>query len=142
MSCPDLSALARAGTPRADPAVVEHIRSCDSCWLDWQIQQGARFLLDPQVKVAKDLDDRIVARAVLLARHSERPANWRRLVVTGLLVGAAAFLLLVIPNDAAGPMSVSHAAFWALGAGAVAGFYYWRRDRREFREVEGDSERD
>ena len=103
MSCPDLSALARAGTPKADPAVVEHIRNCDSCWVDWQIQQGARFLRDPQVVAADDLDERIVARAALIARHSERPANWRRLLVTGLLVGVLTFLLLQLPNDLTSP---------------------------------------
>ncbi len=131
MTCPDLSALARAGTPKADPVVVDHIRNCNSCWVDWQIQQGARFLRDPQVMAADDLDERIVARAALIARHSERPASWRRLAVTGLLVGAVVFLLLLIPNDLIGPMRVSHALVWAFAGGVAASLYFRRRDRRE-----------
>ena len=131
MSCPDLSALARAGTPKADPAVVEHIRNCDSCWVDWQIQQGARFLRDPQVVAADDLDERIVARAALIARHSERPANWRRLLVTGLLVGVLTFLLLQLPNDLTSPVRVSHALVWAFAGGVAASLYFGRLDRRE-----------
>lgn len=138
MSCPDLSALARAGTPQAEPAVVEHIRNCESCWLDWQIQQGARFLLDPQVGDAADLDERIVARAALIARHYERPAGWRRLAVTGALVAAIVFLLLTIPNELSSPMPVPVSALAALVVGAGSVFYLRRRDEKESGAMRSD----
>ena len=131
MSCPDLSALARAGKPQADPTVVEHIRRCDSCWLDWQIQQGTRLLLDPQVKAAADLDERIVAQAAIIARHSDRPARWRRLAVTGALVGIIVFLLLLLPSNVAAPMQVPYAAFFALAGGVTAALYFRRKDEKE-----------
>jgi len=131
MSCPDLSSLARAGTPQAEPAVVEHIRNCESCWLDWQIQPGARFLVHPRVSAATDLDERIVARAALIARHSDRPASWRRLAVTGALVAAIAFLLLMIPNGLSGPMPVPHSVLGALFVGAASVLYIRRRDEKE-----------
>jgi len=131
MSCPDLSTLARAGTPQAEPAVVEHIRNCESCWLDWQIQQGARFLVEPRVSAAKDLDERIVAQASLIARHADRPASWRRLSVTGALVAAIVFVLLMIPNGLSGPMPVLHSALAALLGGAASVLYLRRRDEKE-----------
>ena len=142
MPCPDLSALSRAGTPQADPTVVEHIRRCDSCWLDWQIQQGARFLLDPQVKAAEDLDERIVARAALIARHSDRPASWRRLAVTGVLVGAMIFLLLLLPNDVTGSVQVPHAALFGLAGGVAAALFFRKRDEKECGVVRRDQSAD
>lgn len=142
MSCPDLSALGRAGTPRADPAVVEHIQSCQSCWVDWQIQQGARFLRDPQVKAAEDLDERIVAQVALVARHHDRPASWRRLAVTGLLVAAVIFLLLLIPSGVAGPIPVSRAVLLALAGGAATALYLRKRDETESGVVRKDASAD
>jgi len=74
MSCPDLSALARVGTPHADPAVREHLRTCDSCRLDWRILWGTRYLLDPDINTSAstDPDERIIARAIAFMRHCER----------------------------------------------------------------------
>lgn len=102
-----------------------------ACWLDWQIQMGARFLLDPQVSAAADLDERIVAQAALVARHSDRPASWRRLPVTGTLVAAIVFLWLMLPNELAGPIPVSHSALAAVLGGTASVLYLRRRDEKE-----------
>ena len=139
MSCPDLSALARAGTPRADPMVVEHIRSCRSCWLDWQIQQGARYLHDPRIKATGDLDDRIIARAALAVRHSERPASWRLLAVAGLLVATAILYFLLVRPQVADPIPVVGAALSALASGVAAALYFRRRDEKECAPFTKDS---
>lgn len=71
----------------ADPEVVAHLRKCDSCLLDWQIQLGARYLSDPGIDATAsvDPDERIIARATAIMRHSERRPGWRHLVLAGLL---------------------------------------------------------
>ncbi len=133
MSCPDLSALARVGTTEADPEVVEHLKKCDSCRLDWQIQLGTRYLSDPQIDTtaAVDLDKRIIARATAIARHSERLPGWRHLALAGLLAAAAAFAFLWMSIAGGGTAPVTGAALYAL-AGAVATVLYLRRlDQRE-----------
>ena len=133
MSCPDLSALARVGTTEADPEVVKHLKECDSCLLDWQIQLGTRYLSDPEIDATAsvDLDERIIARATAIARHSERLPGWRHLVVAGLLAASAAFAFVWTSMDRGGTAPVTVAALYAL-AGAVATVLYLRRlDQRE-----------
>ena len=133
MSCPDLSALARVGTTEADPEVVEHLKECDSCLLDWQIQLGTRYLSDPRIdrKASVDLDERIIARATAITRHSERLPGWRHLAVAGLLAASAAFAFLSISMGGGVTSPVTDAALYAL-AGAVATVLYLRRlDQRE-----------
>lgn len=128
MSCPDLSALSRAGAPHADPAVAEHLRTCDSCRLDWQIQQGTRYLLDPEIKTNAfgDLDERIIARATAIMRHSEQLPGWRHLAASGLLVALAAVAVTWWTPANAGAVSVTQVGLYAL-AGAVAAALYLRR---------------
>ena len=129
MSCPDLSALARVGTPHADPAVVEHLGTCDSCRLDWQIQQGTRYLLDPEIKTSASagLDERIIARATAIMRHSERRPGWGHLFGSGLLVALAAVAVTRwAPVNAGVDLPVTHVALFAL-VGAVAAVLYLRR---------------
>ena len=133
MSCPDLSALARVGTTEADPEVVEHLKKCDSCLLDWQIQLGTRYLSDPQIDATAsvDLDQRIIARATAITRHSDRLPGWRHLAVAGLLAASAAFAFLWTSMDGGVTAPVTDAALYAL-AGAVATVLYLRRlDQRE-----------
>ena len=133
MSCPDLSALARVGTTEADPEVVEHLKECDSCLLDWQIQLGTRYLSDPRIdrKASVDLDERIIARATAITRHSERLPGWRHLAVAGLLAASAAFAFLSISMGGGVTSPVTDAALYAL-AGAVATVLYLRQlDQRE-----------
>ncbi|MDE2876640.1 MAG: hypothetical protein OXU69_06185 [Gemmatimonadota bacterium] len=128
MSCPDLSALARAGGPHADPAVVEHLRTCASCRLDWQIQQGTRYLLDPEImtRAFGDLDDRIIARATAIMRQSERLPGWGHLARSGLLVALAAVAVTWAPVNAGVTLSVTQVGLYAL-VGAVATVLYLRR---------------
>lgn len=131
MSCPDLSALARAGTPQADPAVKEHLRACRACWLDWQIQQGARYLHEEQINLADDLDDLVVARATLIHRLADRPAGWPHLAASGLLVATAVLVFLGAPLDRAAAIALGDAAFCALAVGVLASLYFRARDERE-----------
>lgn len=129
MSCPDLSALARAGAPHADPAVAEHLRTCDSCRLDWQIQQGTRYLLDPDIKTSAsaDLDEKIIARATAIMRHSEQLPGWGHLVTSGLLVVLAAVAVTWwAPVNAGVMVPVTRVGLFAL-VGAVAAVLYLRR---------------
>ena len=109
-SCPELSALARAGTPHGDPEVVEHLKNCEACRLDWQIQQGTRYLLDPEINTSASasLNDRIIGRATAIIRHSEQLPGWKHLVGSGLLAALATFAFalanarLTIPATQAG----------------------------------------
>lgn len=132
MSCPELSALARVGTAEADPEVVEHLRKCDSCVLDWQIQLGTRYLSDPQVDATAsvDVDERIIARATAIIRHSERLPGWRHLAVAGLLAASAAFAFVWTSMGGGVAAPVTDAALYAL-VGAVATVLYLRRRDRE-----------
>ena len=133
MSCPDLSALARVGTKESDPEVVEHLKKCDSCLLDWQIQMGTRYLSDPQIDAttAVELDERIIARATAITRHSERLPGWRHLAVAGLLAAFAAFAFVGMSMDGGGTATVTDAVLYSL-AGALATVLYLRRlDKRE-----------
>ena len=129
MSCPDLSALARVGTPHADPAVVEHLGTCDSCRLDWQIQQGTRYLLDPDIKTSASagLDERIIARATAIMRHFEQLPGWRHLFGSGLLVVVAAVAVTWwAPVNAGVMVPITRVGLFAL-VGAVAVALYLRR---------------
>lgn len=128
MSCPDLSELARAGRPHADPAVAEHLKTCESCRLDWQIQQGTRYLLDPDIKTSAsaDLDERIIARATAIMRHSEQLPGWRHLAGSALLVALAAVAVTWAPVNAGIAVPVGQVGLFAL-VGAVAAVLYLRR---------------
>lgn len=133
MKCPNLSELAKVGTPEASPEVVEHLKTCNSCLLDWQIQLGARYLSDPEIDAARsaDLDERIIARATAIMRHSERIPGWRHLAVTGLLAASAAFGFVWMSMAGGVTAPVIGAALYAL-AGAIATVSYLRwLDRRE-----------
>ena len=129
MNCPDLRTLRRVGTSDADPAVVEHVLNCDSCWLDWQIQQGARYLQDPVAKAASGMTDRMVARVLLRSRrHSEAPATWRDAALFGALVAIAVLAFMLAVPGAATAIPVGPAAAYAVTAGAL-GMFYFRKAR-------------
>lgn len=133
MNCPSLSELARVGSTEADPEVVAHLKTCDSCFLDWQIQLGTRYLSDPQIDAvgSGDLDERIVARATAIMRHSEGIPGWRHLAVAGLMAAAAAFAFVWMSMGGGVTVSVTDAATYAL-AGAIATACYLRwLDQRE-----------
>ena len=132
MPCPDLPALGRVGTPQADPEVLAHLWTCRSCWLDWQIQQGARYLLNPEINATDDQDERVISRAMLITRHAERPAGWRNLTVFGLLVAMAVFVILSVPVGTVGAIPAAHAAVFALAGGVGAALYFKRRDEQKW----------
>ncbi|MCY3548749.1 MAG: hypothetical protein F4Z31_14145 [Gemmatimonadetes bacterium] len=115
-SCPELSALARVGTPHADPEVVEHVKNCDACRLDWQIQQGARYLLDPEINTSASasLNERIIARATAIIRHSEQLPGWGHLVGSGLLAALATFAVALAQPNAGLTVSATQAGVYAL----------------------------
>lgn len=129
MSCPDLRTLGRVGTDNADPAILEHITSCRSCWLDWQIQQGARYLEDPATTgAAEDLDDRVVARMLLRSRHLELPAGWAHSAISGTLVAIATLACLLGFPVASVVIPVGPAVAYSVAAGVLGMFYVKKRD--------------
>lgn len=133
MNCPDLRTLSRVGTPNADPAVVEHVSSCESCWLDWQIQQGMRYLEDPLVKGASDVNDRVIARVHIRSRRdSEAPARWRDAALFGAIVAIAVLAFLVAFPAAAVAIPVAPAVAYAVMAGVLGALHVKRRDQDRF----------
>ena len=94
-------------------------RTCDSCRLDWQIQQGTRYLLDPQIETSAlaDLDERIIARATAIMHHSEQLPGWGHLAGSGLLVTLAAVAVAWAPVNAGVMVPVTHVGlthWWEL----------------------------
>lgn len=130
MSCPDLRTLGRVGTPNADPAILEHIASCRSCWLDWQIQQGARYLQDPATTGAADANDRVIARMHLRSQHFELPAGWAHSAISGTLVAIATLGCLLGIPAASVMIPVGPAVAYSVVAGVLAMFYVKKRDER------------
>lgn len=138
-SCPELSALARAGTPHADPEVVEHLKNCDACRLDWQIQQGFRYLLDPEINTSASatLNERIIARATAIIRQSEPLPGWRQLVGSGLLAALAAFAVALAQPSAGFTASVIQAALYALLVIVATAVYLRHVDQGECADNRG-----
>lgn len=130
MSCPDLRTLGRVGTPNADPAILEHIASCRSCWLDWQIQQGARLLKDPATTGATDVHDRVIARMHLRSRHFELPAGWAHSAISGTLVAIATLACLLGLPAASVVIPVAPAVTYSAATGVLGMFYVKKRDER------------
>ncbi|MDE2761955.1 MAG: hypothetical protein OXQ94_16330 [Gemmatimonadota bacterium] len=135
MTCPDPVALTRANPPAADPEVVDHLKSCPSCWLDWQIQQGARYALDPEAEVPPGLNERAIARIERKARELEEETRWWDLPILGTLVAIAAFAFFVAGGSAETAMPPGSAVIGAVVSGIVAALYTWYQDRKEYREV-------
>ena len=138
MNCPDLRTLSRVGTPDADPAVVEHVSKCESCWLDWQIQQGMRYLQDPLVKAASDVNDRVIARVHIRSRRdSEAPARWRDAALFGAVVATAVLAFLVAVPAASPAISIVPVVGYAVTAGVLSMLYIKKRngDRRATHSV-------
>ena len=131
MTCPDPTALDRTDTPDADPAVVEHLKTCPSCWLDWQIQHGLRHVLDPQLEVRADLNERVIARVALRAAQLEKTLRWRDLAMCAALVTAATMVFFLAAADSAGPVSSVSTVLYAIGGGIAAALYVKREDRNE-----------
>lgn len=135
MTCPGPTALSRAHGPGGDPGVLEHLKNCPSCWLDWQIQQGARYALDPEAEVPPGLNERAIARIEREARKPAEEERWWDLPILGALVAVAAFAFFLAGGRAETTMSPASAATGAIVAGIVAALYTAHRDHREDREV-------
>ena len=131
MTCPDPMALDRTDRPDADPAVVEHLKTCPSCWLDWQIQHGLRHVLDPRTEVRADLNERVIARVALRAARLEKTLRWRDLAMCAALVTAATMVFCLAAADSASPVSVVSTVLYAIGGGIAAALYVKREDRNE-----------
>ena len=130
MTCPDLASLGRAGTIRADPTVVEHLQECQSCWLDWQIQQGARYLAqdDSERPLVSQAQDRWVMAIVRAMNEGlDRPPGWVELSLSAILIALATVIFLVMKGHGFGTTAV--AAAFVIASGTIGGIYCWRRDR-------------
>ena len=136
-SCPELSALARAGTPHADPEVVEHLRKCDACRLDWQIQLGTRYLLDPQINTSASAspNERIIARATAIIRHSEQLPGWGYLAGSGLLAALATLAVALAQANAGITASATEVGLYALLVVVATALYLRQLDRTECTDV-------
>lgn len=132
-SCPDLSALARAGTPHADPEVVEHLKHCEACRLDWQIQQGTRYLLDPEIDTSASagLNQRIVARATAIVRRSEQLPGWGHLAGSGLLAALATFAVPLAQTNAGLTVPATQAGLYAVLIVVATALYLRQLDLAE-----------
>lgn len=131
MTCPDPLALTRANSPDADPEVVEHLKSCPSCWLDWQIQHGARYALNPEAEVPPGLNERAMARIEREAKRLDEVQRWWDLPVFGGLVAIGAFAFFVAGGNAETALSPVSAAIGAVATGIAAALYTRYRDRKE-----------
>ncbi len=136
MRCPDLVDIVRSATT-PDPPVLEHLRRCPSCWLDWQIQQGMRCLLDADTSAPpggnglEDLNRRVMARIPLVPRPSDGAVTWQQSWLWGLLVALGVFVFLMMSGSAAGAISFGGAAMYSAASGILGTLYCWRQDRRK-----------
>lgn len=129
-TCPDQTALDRIGAHDADPELIEHVRTCPSCWLDWQIQQGMRHVFDPQIPVRADLNERVIARMALREAQLERTLRWRDLAMAAVLVVVATGVFFLATGSEGSVISVSTALYTITG-GVAASLYVRREDRKE-----------
>ena len=132
MTCPDLTSLGRASTTRADPAIVEHLHECQSCWLDWQIQQGARYLLNDDADTrgaSGHLNRLVIARITAMEEHLDKPAGWLQLTASALLVATAVLLFLFVRMDAVDSAAIGRVAAFVVASGILAMLYCWISDR-------------
>jgi len=130
MTCPDPVALDRTDAHDADPELLEHVKTCPSCWLDWQIQHGLRHVLDPQIPVRADLNERVIARMALRKAQLERTLRWQDLAMCAVLVVAATGVFFLATGTASSPVSVS-TALYAIAGGIAAALYVKREERNE-----------
>lgn len=135
MTCPDLTLLTRTNSQEADPEVLEHLSSCPSCWLDWQIQRGARYALNPETEVPPGLNERAMARIEREARRLDEVERWWDFPVFGGLVTTAAFAFFIAGGNAETALPPVTAAIGAVVTGIVAALFTRYRDRKESREV-------
>ena len=97
MNCPDLTAIARAGTLRSDPEVENHVKSCPSCWLDWQVMTGVRLLAEAEARERlgpHDPGTEKAAAMVLPVIPPDDPVTWGQHAGSVLLVAASVVLFI------------------------------------------------
>ena len=125
--------MARVGTPHADPEVVEHLRHCDACRLDWQIQLGTRYVLDPEINTSASasLNEQIVARATAVIRNSEQLPGWGHLAGSGLLAALATFAGAWAHKNAGVTASAAEVGLFALLVVVATASYLRHLDRAE-----------
>lgn len=129
-TCPDRTTLDRLDSSDADPELIEHLKTCPSCWLDWQIQHGLRHVLDPPIPVRTDLNERVIARMALREAQLERTLRWRDLAMSAVLVAAATGVFFLATGTAGPVVSVS-TALYVIAGGVAAATYVKREDRNE-----------
>lgn len=135
MTCPDLTDLARAGTSRADPSVVEHILNCPSCWLDWQIQESARRSTDIGIDAesredADGFQRRVMARIAALERDSDGPVTLSQMALSAVLVAVAVVAFALVRVQVTSPGVLGGVAIYAIGLGVAWAWYGRGRDKK------------
>lgn len=129
-TCPDPTALNRTGSHDADQELIEHLKTCPSCWLDWQIQHGLRHVLDPQRPVRVDLNERVIAKMALREAQLESTLRWQDLAMSAALVVVATGVFFLGTGTAGSAVSVT-TALYAIAGGVAAALYVKREDRNE-----------
>ena len=117
--------------------MLEHLQTCEQCWLDWQIQQGARLLHDREAQTGDEMsepDRRVLTRIVALARESDMFTNWKQLALSALLIAVAVLAFLMLRGGAADPIPITSAVAYAVAGGICWALYRWRRERKAARD--------
>ena len=130
MACPDTAEIAQVRSLDGDSATVEHLKQCESCWLDWQIVHGARYALDPPEEVPQYLNTRVMTEITRRARQLEKKAAWWELTISGVLVAVATFAYLFLwPSGPVAPSMVPSLVCAIIG-GVSAILFFRKQDER------------
>ena len=99
----------------------------------WLVQQGARYLLDPEINTSASasLNERIIARATAIIRHSEQLPGWGHLVGSGLLAALATFAVGLAQPNAGPTVSATQAGVYALLVVVATAVYLRHVDQAE-----------
>ena len=135
MSCPESSEWTGAVGENPDPAMLRHLRECDTCRRDWEIARGVRELLYPDEEVPAPLNDRVMAAVRDRMDRFLRAASPLDLAISAALVAFAGYASIAIPGGVWTPNRYS-VTFALICAVAGAGYHKWRSNRERARLTE------
>lgn len=133
MSCPELTSLTRAAGGNADSALLRHLQECDVCRRDLEIAGAVRRILYPDTRVPAGLNARVMARVRARAATLMRRAGPLDLLVSAILVGAAAYAAFVAAGGGGLTANPHAIAFGVIGGVVGAWYHRWRSDRERAR---------
>ena len=107
------------------------IKTCSSCWLDRQIQEGARYALDHRFRSTSDLNERVIARLQIREARREKRSSWVDLAVFGGLVAATGIAFLVGSAGTGEGMSMGLGVAYAVMGGVAAALLVMKKEDRK-----------